>query len=535
MPLPPSGNTPWPPKHTEQVYKRIASWSAWYSGDPDQLANIYGGVTARDNTGFFASEQGGFRGAMVRTLQRWFWGVRQTSTEQRTKLHVPIAGDIAAASADLLFSEPPKLTVPDSKDTVTQERIEQLIDDGVHAVLLEGAEICSGLGGVFLRVVWDTDMRDGPWLAVAHPDAAIPEFTWGCLTAVTFWKTIAVSDKTVVRHLELHEVGRITHGVYEGDRESLGKLVPLVDYPETAVLADMVNANSEVLTGIPKLTAVYVPNMRPNRIWRNMPEAAYLGRSDISGCELLMDSLDETYSSWMRDVRQGKGRLMVPAAYIENLGRGNGGRFDTEAELMMPLAGVLPENGVGGNIEQVQFAIRVAEHSQTAQDLLNRIVGSAGYSPQTFGLTDNVAMTAMEVAAKERRSLITRDRKTRYWRPELASIVETLLMIDATVFRSGVTPDAPKIEFANVVSMDPESQARTLQFLDTAKSVSTHTKVTMLHPDWDEDAIAEEVDLINGPPMQDPMAELGPPQPFGQPPADPSMNGQTAAAGAYGG
>lgn len=534
MPLPDGGgNTPWPPQHYDLVHRRIATWSAWYSGDPDQLSASYGGAVAADSTGFFASDRGGFRNAINRTLQRWFWGHRQTPTEQRTKLHVPIAGDIAAASADLLFSEPPKIT---AENTGAQDRIEQLIDDGVHAVLLEGAEICAALGGVYLRIVWDQDVSDRPWITVIHPDAALPVFKWGCLSEVTFWKTIYEDGTRVVRHLEHHAPGVISHGVYEGDREHLGYPRPLADYPDTADLATQVNANSQIFTGIPKLAAVYIPNMRPNRIWRNHPEAAYLGRSDYAGVEPLMDSLDETYSSWMRDLRLAKARLMVPNIFLEKFGRGEGARFDTEQELFVGMQGALPENGMNPNLAQVQFAIRVDEHSRTSQEIMSRIVSSAGYSAQTFGLADSVSVTATEVAAKERRSFITRDRKACYWRPELADIIETLLMVDAAVFKSGVTPEKPLIEFPDTVSQDPESAARTLQLLDTAKAVSTKTKVMMLHPDWEEPAVDEEVDLIDGPALEDPAMDLGPAgqtdeipsQPSGQPQ---SSNGRVAAYG----
>ena len=34
-----------------------------------------------------------------------------------------------------------------------------------------------------------------------------------------------------------------------------------------------------------------------------------------------------------------------------------------------------------------QFEIRTEQHKQTALELLNRIISSAGYSPQTFGLS----------------------------------------------------------------------------------------------------------------------------------------------------
>lgn len=48
---------------------------------------------------------------------------------------------------------------------------------------------------------------------------------------------------------------------------------------------------------------------------------------------------------------------------------------------------------------------------------------SAGYSAQTFGLGDAAAVTATEVTARERRSMITRGMKARYWAPAVAGML----------------------------------------------------------------------------------------------------------------
>ena len=70
----------------------------------------------------------------------------------------------------------------------------------------------------------------------------------------------------------------------------------------------------EIETGIKRLTAVYVPNMLPNRLYRG----SFLGRSDFSGVEGLMDALDECYTSWIRDLRLGRGRIIVPSEYASH-------------------------------------------------------------------------------------------------------------------------------------------------------------------------------------------------------------------------
>lgn len=520
MPLPDDGRgIAWPPEHCQRINRQIGIWAAWYGGKMEELAGVYGGETNPAGAEFFASEKGGFKTTARRVydrIRRWFWGNRNASSQPRNRVHVPLAGDIAAASADLIFSEPPTVTVDDD---VTQERVDELMDDGAHATLLEAAEIAAGLGGVYLRVCWDPATRaDRPWLSAVHPDAAVPEWSFDKLVAVTFWRVIHSAKGKVVRHLERHEPGQVFHGVYEGDDNELGRKVPLTDYTATAGLADDALVEGDAIdTGIEQLAAVYVPNMRPNRVWRGVPEAAPLGRSDYAGVEPLMDSLDLTYSSWMRDVELGKARLIVPAEYMQSQGRGQGAALDLDREIYEPVSSMGSEEGKL-DIKEVQFTIRVDEHQKTILDLKTSIVGAAGYSAQTFGLQGEIAATtATEVVSKDRRSLITRDRKIRYWRPGLADITEALLGIDKALFGTPITPQRPSLEWPDGVSVDPEAQARTLQSLDQARAISIEQKVKTLHPDWEDDEVTEEVQRImdeNGMNVENPDTFTGlPPGP----------------------
>ncbi|WP_067469991.1 phage portal protein [Actinomadura macra] len=512
MPLPDGGSTAWPPEHCEAINQQIATWAAWYAGDPAQLAAIYAGDGATNPAGrdFFGSETGRAKGAARRVfdrVRRWFWGNRSASGQPSNRLHVPIAGDIAAASADLLFSEPPTLTVPttSSNDTgiggnPTQARLDELFDDGAHATLLEAAEIAAALGGVFLRVCWDAaTVPDRPWIAAVHPDAAVPEWSFNRLTAVTFWRVIKTDKRKVVRHLERHEPGKVLHGVYEGTDDELGMPVPFAAYPETAWLVDerrLVNGN-EIPTGLAGLAAVYVPNMRPNRVWKDTPHAAPLGRSDYAGVEALMDGLDLTYSSWMRDVELGKARLIVPTEYMTSHGKGQGASVDLDREVYEGVR-VMGDDEGRLDIKEVQFDIRVDEHQRTIADLKTTVVSTAGYSAATFGLdTEGTAQTATEVAAKHRRSLITRDRKTKYFGPGVVDLAVALLGIDVEMFGTkGVTAQRPVIAWPDGVSEDPKEVAERVELWARGEAASTETRVREIHPDWDDPKVAGEVQRI---------------------------------------
>lgn len=491
MPLPDGGT--WPPANLAPVFDRLASYAAWWTGDPDDLAYIYGSgaglaydSTSRDR---IANHPSQFRGGVVGRLARWFWGEPVNLNQRSAKLHVPIGGDIARTSAELLFAEPPKITVEEQGgNSETQDRLDELVDDGMHATFLEAMEACAALGGVYLRTCWDTSVNDRPWLSAVHADAAVPEWRWGSLAAVTFWEELSNDGKEVVRHLERHEIGAILHGLYKGTPTELGKPVDLGAFPETAAFPPVVP------TGITALTAEYVPNMKPNRLWRSLPAAAPMGRSDYAGVEPMMDALDETWSSWMRDIRLGKSRLIVPETALESLGKGQGSRFDYTREVYEGL-NLLQQPGQNA-IQEVQFAIRHEEHRASVESELEQILRGAGYSAQTFGLAGEVAITATEVAAKERASITTRGRKIGYTRPPLASALETLLMIDARVFGSGVTPVKPDIDFGEYVGEGMNELAQTTQLLLAAEAASIETRVQLVHPDWDDDQVKAEVAKI---------------------------------------
>jgi len=479
----PAAGSAWPPPHLADVYLDYAENDAWYSGDKQRLADFYGTAIARRERG---------ESLAAYTTRLWAQG-RQTHRHE-TRIHVPLAGDIAATSADLLFSEPPAITVT---DTATQDRLDEILDEGgAHMRLLEAAEVCSGIGDVYLKLAWDAEIAARPIIAVEHGDAAVPVFKWGRLMEVTFWREVDRNGDTVHRRLEHHEPGAIVYGLFQGTGANLGKAVPLDSHADTAALAKLGDADGLLVrqaTGIaPLLTATHVPNMRPSRRHRGTP----FGRSDYAAPAYdLFDGLDQVWTSWMRDIRLAKSRIIVPRGYLTDLGPGNGAAFDADREAYQELD-MPPGTTQGGGITLNQFAIRVDEHERSTAALVSAAIRAAGYSEQSFGLAGEVAVTATEVAAKERRSLITTGRKGRYWIPALRRILEALLALDRALGWSTVTPEQPEVVFPDTVSPDPEATARTVQLWEQARAASIETKVRWIHPDWDETRIAQEVEAI---------------------------------------
>lgn len=449
----------WPPDEWQNIYSKYYEWAAWYSGSAGELLDYYSSLAGP------------------------FWS-KEVKKDRQTMIHVPVAGDIAGVSADLLLSEPPDIRIPeahedaaptDAKDT--QDRIDEIVDStDLYSRMLEAAETASPLSGVFVKVNWDTNFKSYPILSVSQPDNAIPEFKWGFLTKVTFHKVIdAPTTNEYWRKLEIHEPGIIRNELWKGSRFNLGRKVSLTARSETA------DIEPEISTGLDTLACRYIPNKKPNREWRG----SNLGQSDLSGIEGIMDSIDETYTSWIRDLRLSRARLIVPE-YMLELDNGEF-KFDIDQEIYTPLNQGPASADTPGEMKDVQFNIRADQHQKTAEELLMKAYSMAGYSPQSFGMKveGGASPTATEVKAKESKSFKTRNKKARYMQGALEEILQIMLMIDKIHFGSNVNPDyRPQVNLQDSVQTDPMEKADSINKLNQAQAMSIDTKVRLLHESW---------------------------------------------------
>lgn len=512
MPLP-GKNTQWPPAHLQPLLTTTAEAALWWDGDPEALHGFYSG----SNQSTRPSSRGAGR-SWLTSLKAMFWAKpKPASGRPSPRLHVPIATDLCQAHGGLLFSRPPQFLTPDGNDRAAERADLILADPRHHAAMLVAAESAAALRGVYGRVVWDPAVAENAWLDYIDVDKAVPEWRWGRLQAVTFWSELASDHpEDVWRHLERHEAGRIVHGVYKGSRDNLGKPMALQDHPATETLAASLTAGVDgeqwIDTGTNRLAAAYIPNRLPAVAWRNNPHLAPLGRGEITPAVIgMMDNLDRTWSSLMRDVEQGKGRLHVPEYMLQHNGPGRGAVFDSDHEVYTTL-NVPPneQNSAAAQIQQTQFAIRVTEHIDTAKALVREILHATGLSPITYGAEDVAAATATEVRAKSSRSEETRATKARLWSGQLAELGATLIEVDAHQFGTGATNTGPlQLDWPPMVEDTQLDLANTVLALSQSMSASIETRVRVLNPDRDETWIADEVAKIlqeTGMPVPDPLA-----------------------------
>ena len=179
MPMP-AADIPWPPKAWAPAYAQYAENDAWLTGDTKTLASIYsgqGGKATHMRNG--VAHRGGVAGG----LSRFMWGRPLPPGEQRTRVHIPVAADLATLASDLQYSDPPVTSLANEvKNEAAAARMDEILNsDTHHAMLNSMGEIKSALGATVIVPRWDMDLEDHVWLDYAAANAAILVFRQGRL------------------------------------------------------------------------------------------------------------------------------------------------------------------------------------------------------------------------------------------------------------------------------------------------------------------------------------------------------------------
>lgn len=419
----------------------------------------------------------------------------------KAKIHVPIAADIAGTSADLLFSEMPRFTCFDEskedEETDKQVRLDSIISgNDLSSKLHEAAESAAALGDVFLKVSYDEKEYAYPIISVYQADEALPEYRNGVLVCIHFFTVVKIDPKTRAywRVYEQYTKGKIRMDVFCGTSYQLGE-----QQPESVI--EELGFQSEIATPVPEMIlGAHIPNMKPNRMFRTQD----IGRSDMEGMRDMLDSLDEAWSSWMRDIRLAKSRLIVPAEYLRRRPQDmfKDGEykfeFDEDIETLTALDFDTEKAGTQA-ITPSQFLIRAEEHSKTVESLIRNIISMAGYSQQSFGLDiDGNAQSGTALRIREKKSFNTRGKKENYWKSPLEHLMTAVLQLDAKLYKTPNVHDDDNVHvsFADPMANDLATLASTLESLHRAQAVSTEIAVRLQHPEWTDKQVTAEVQRI---------------------------------------
>jgi len=524
----PANGQPWPLSGNAERYARMPRQDAWYSGDPARLAAVYGGAAAggSSNGPPTTLNPSGTVKAVIGAVRSAFWASRSTGEEADTRLHLPTPEDIARHSARLLFSERLNVRVigpvheadgpkdaageftfrkggPKPETVAAQARLDKILGlCKFDALLLAAAEISSALGSTGLRIAFNKDgpISDRPMIARVDADATLPVYSWGQLVGVMFWQVVLHDANGVIwRHIEMHEGGKVYHGLYKGDNGTLGDRQELTANAATERLkVDAEGAITLLRDG--GLTATSIPNMLPDP----MDRRNNAGRSDFTPTVMgLFDTIDRVFTQMMDSIEDAKSRLLVSESMLEKGKPGQGKTFDQNQRIFTSLKVPPPEKEGGGlPIEKVQFEMHVQEYLQAIDWLVRQAIQAAGYSPGTDVGTAGRDVTATEILDDKADDMATRDVKIRYWQPELQALLTSFVAVDVAEFaprdETGKLIQAYPVEvtFADAIQPAKLELATVAKALKEAGAASIFSLVSTVNPEWDATTIGIEVDRI---------------------------------------
>ena len=160
-----------------------------------------------------------------------------------------------------------------------------------------------------------------------------------------------------------------------------------------------------------------------------------------------------------------------------------------DRRIFSPLSGTTGPDLRFPTIEQVQFTMRVDDLAKTIDHYTAKVIQAAGWSQATFSEhTGDTDVTATEIRAREKRTLTKRGRRISEEQAPLKRLLGKMLTLDGVT-----TTPTVEIEWPATVTPDAKELAETAQLLRVAGAASRWTLVQMVHPEWTDGQIGEEV------------------------------------------
>jgi hypothetical protein len=415
-----------------------------------------------------------------------------TAARQRDYVPVPLSRDIARFSSQLLFSEPPKLTVDGDVETQALDAWSQF--NRLPEFLADAGDAIASEGSGALRVIRDDHVSGQFPLVVFEPSdrviwaTAHGRYTTGGVVVVERdgGESFASGASGVRwRMLEFHGVGVVKRSLFRGGLTRLGTRVELGAGPlEFRELKD------EVSTGVDR------PTLIP---WSNVPG----GHSDISGLDGILDAINDAETIGRKKLKASKPLVFVHRKLADSAGNADlDGVVWTGADILSPveeskeLATI-----VQGRMEAEDFRV-YADH------LRELAVSMAGYSLSSWGFGDGGrADSGRALKLRQMRTLLTKSGKVRMAREAISEAVGVALAL--TLGRGEVEPLKPEIQFGDGFPLDRVELAQELSTLRGEGLISTRQALRELHPEWDEDRVETEIaEIAADGPQRNPLEDI---------------------------
>lgn len=434
-------DTRWPPDTVSEKWDKVADYRRRYENDAGELfANRPELHVAEDP--------------------------QATADKAATFTPVGLARDLARFSAQLLFTEAPKLT---ADGELEQSALDALAESNDLPSFLHAAAdnvAVEGSGG--LRIIQDDDVNDGrPILSYEPADRVLWSVRYGRFVEGGVVVVERKHEGAVYRLLEEHGAGYIRRRLYKGSEARLGTPVGLSSGP-----AQFRDLRDEVRTNISRPTLIR---------WQNVPG----GHSDIAGLEALLDELDEGETIGREKLEASKALKFANRRLADDAGN-------------VDLSGVIFLDSNMNPVEQPSNLAEIVQPSMQADDhvtYLNHVrelaVTMAGYSLASWGLDHGgSADSGKALKLRQSRTLLTRAGKERQ---AVGAISEALSVALELVLGANVPVS---VELSDGMPTDPLETAQELETLSREGLISKQEAIRRLHPDWTEDEVETEAAAI---------------------------------------
>lgn len=388
---------------------------------------------------------------------------------------VGVAREVCNFSADLLFSAPPTITFESDPDLLEEiiegNRLLSRLPAMASPIAAEGA------GG--LRIIADTDENTPniPLITRVREDEVIWDIRhgdWVAGGAVVIERQNRDRNGVstdVYRLVEEHTRGKVLRRLFRGTATMIGSEVAL------NTLNEFANLPEEEDTGLDAPTLVR---------WENVSG----GYSDLAGAEAILDRIDAEVSYGVEKSEKSRPVSFAPASMFDERGR-------------VDLSGIIPirkgrmrdleESDMAKNFGTIQPDFLADEIIAWVDFLLDTALLTMGYSKASYGRDQGgSADSGKALKLRQSRTLLKKAGKDRMAKDALIQALAVAMAWEDG--GSSVADYRPEIELGDGTPRDTLEEAQEATIWGDA--ISLEEKIRMRRPDWDDDAVTEEVARI---------------------------------------
>jgi len=473
---------------------RTEEYRTWYTGVAHNLRNLY-------KMKYVDVDQ-----------LNYFWGRAPIKVRM---CHTGLPGLISRKMATVLFGSSYKVTATVYKDKSSDidealsSKAQEIIDNlrvicDVDERFENAAQNESWSGHIFLKLSHDVSLTPYPILEVATVREAEVLRERGITKAIIFHYFYSRKNKEyrLDEWYTTNEKGDacILYKLYalEGSRE---REVPVTTLPETENLEDF------TYEGLKGMLAFDKPNLTPSH---EFPDSPY-GASDYEGGIDSFDALDEVYSMIVQELRDNKTIRYIPDSMIPRDKNDPSTLLDDDFVTNYIKVKGDPDQDGKDKIETTFIKDKTEEHLAKYRTYLTTAINNAGLSPFALGITGLESINSSAESQQERNkvTLETRSRKLKLWVPFMEDVFTQMLIMNSWIQKntSAVQEAFDKIdlnfnnlklniEFNDYVQDSVEKKINTWGSAKGQNVASTYEAVRRIHPEWDEEQVNDEVNLI---------------------------------------